>query len=101
MEARPHLVSITSFNEWHEGTQIERAQDVRALNTNINKNGAYLDYGPQGPDLYLNMTRIWVDRLEALHKSNTNNDKAREGPGNWAQGEEPPRGYRIFRHPRS
>ena len=35
------LLSITSFNEWGEGTQIEPS----------------VDYGDGGPDLYLTITR--------------------------------------------
>lgn len=43
---RSKIVSITSFNEWHEGTQIESA---------VIKEG-YEDYG-RDPDLYLKLTR--------------------------------------------
>eukprot|EP00775_Hariotina_reticulata_P013015 gene13015-13144_t len=48
------LVSITSFNEWGEGTQIEPAQPW----TDSSTGRAYQDYGSEGgPDLYLNITR--------------------------------------------
>lgn len=52
LEARPDFISITSFNEWHEGTQIEMA---------IPKTGqtVYLDYLPNKPTIYLEITRKW------------------------------------------
>ena len=40
------IVSVTSFNEWHEGSQIESA---------VKKEG-YEDYG-NDPDFYLKLTR--------------------------------------------
>ena len=55
----PHMVVITTFNEWHEGTQIEPAQS--GVTT---PNGyEYLDYGDLGPEGYLKLTREWVDRF--------------------------------------
>ncbi|XP_063234008.1 glycoprotein endo-alpha-1,2-mannosidase-like protein [Bacillus rossius redtenbacheri] len=50
LAARARIISITSFNEWHEGTQIEPA--VPRPN--------YLDYEPEGALFYLNLTRSWV-----------------------------------------
>lgn len=59
--AAPDVVSITSYNEWHEGTQIEPARAA---------NGRYLSYdgawgldGRQAQRAYLDRTRYWIERL--------------------------------------
>ncbi|KAM6936604.1 glycoprotein endo-alpha-1,2-mannosidase-like protein isoform 2-T2 [Lycodopsis pacificus] len=57
LNARPDVVAITSFNEWHEGTQIERATPKKTANR------VYLDYQPHGPDHYLELTRRWAERF--------------------------------------
>ncbi|XP_043939541.1 glycoprotein endo-alpha-1,2-mannosidase-like protein [Protopterus annectens] len=54
---RPEIVSITSFNEWHEGTQIERAVPKKTLTR------LYLDYMPHQPNLYLDLTRKWAEQF--------------------------------------
>ena len=57
LKAEPRILSITSFNEWHEGTQIESA---------IKKdtdNRSYLDYGSYGEKHYLNLTHQWVEKF--------------------------------------
>jgi glycoprotein endo-alpha-1,2-mannosidase len=54
----PALVTITSFNEWHEGSMIEPAVAARG----------YADFGPLAPDSYLNLTRKWVDVFLASEK---------------------------------
>ncbi|KAF5899421.1 glycoprotein endo-alpha-1,2-mannosidase-like protein [Clarias magur] len=56
LNVQPEIVSITSFNEWHEGTQIERAMPKKTLRH------VYLDYQPHEPDLYLELTRSWVEQ---------------------------------------
>jgi glycoprotein endo-alpha-1,2-mannosidase len=55
----PPFVSVTSFNEWHEGTQIEPATPKEAAGFK------YLDYTPLAPDFYLRRTREWVDAYES------------------------------------
>jgi len=57
----PALVAITSFNEWHEGTQIEPA----AAGTASGRGYTYEDYDPLPPEGYLDLTRRWGDRFLA------------------------------------
>ena len=52
---RPPIISITSFNEWHEGTQIEPAVPKQISDFK------YLDYSPGEPEYYLDRTGYWVD----------------------------------------
>ncbi|CAG5866589.1 glycoprotein endo-alpha-1,2-mannosidase [Menidia menidia] len=53
LEARPDFISVTSFNEWHEGTQIEMAVPKTSQTV-------YLDYLPNKPTIYLEITRKWA-----------------------------------------
>ncbi len=53
---RPPIIGITSFNEWHEGTQIEPAVPKQIPDFK------YLDYTPLAPEYYLDRTRYWVNR---------------------------------------
>ena len=54
---RPEIVSITSFNEWHEGSQIEPAVPKKIPDFK------YLDYEPHYPEYYLDRTSYWVSRF--------------------------------------
>ncbi|XP_013882736.1 glycoprotein endo-alpha-1,2-mannosidase-like protein [Austrofundulus limnaeus] len=57
LSVRPEIVTITSFNQWHEGTQIERAVPKKTLTR------LYLDYQPNQPDHYLQLTRQWAENF--------------------------------------
>ena len=61
LQTNPHIVSITSFNEWHEGTQIEKAVPKHLLGM------LYKDYSPNHPDFYLKLTKEFVDKFAAKH----------------------------------
>ncbi|KAG8582257.1 hypothetical protein GDO81_007972 [Engystomops pustulosus] len=54
---RPSIISITSFNEWHEGTQIETAVPKKTAQMK------YEDYLPHKPNVYLEITRKWSEKL--------------------------------------
>lgn len=78
LEFEPEFVSITSFNEWGEGTQIEEAVPFR-VNANVMAPAGeclprqvreelglpefYQDYKPGGPDAYLKDTKRYSIRL--------------------------------------
>lgn len=61
IQVEPQVIAITSFNEWHEGTQIEPAVP-KTIEGYI-----YQDYAPLEPDYYLNRTRHWVDSFSRAH----------------------------------
>ncbi|KAF4758491.1 hypothetical protein FOZ63_031998 [Perkinsus olseni] len=60
---QPEMVSITSFNEWHEGTNIEPAVDGKSTLASLKwPSRDYLSYGTD-PEFYLTKTRQWAERI--------------------------------------
>ncbi|XP_065183189.1 glycoprotein endo-alpha-1,2-mannosidase-like protein [Sycon ciliatum] len=56
LELDIEAISITSFNEWGEGTQIESAVPYTFINPH-GSNRVYSDYQPLAPDGYLKITK--------------------------------------------
>ncbi len=73
VDIEPEMVVITSFNEWHEGTQIEPA--VSGLQDSHGR--SYKDYAPLAPEGYLELTRKWVDTFVAMDWPEINSQRVR------------------------
>jgi glycoprotein endo-alpha-1,2-mannosidase len=62
--AHPTWVSVTSFNEWHESTQIEPATDFQGgSRTYTGYEGAYGTSAADAPNAYLTRTAYWVGQF--------------------------------------
>jgi glycoprotein endo-alpha-1,2-mannosidase len=61
VRAGPDVVTITSYNEWHEGTQIEPASSTAKLYETYD--GAWGLEGKPAERAYLERTAYWTDRL--------------------------------------
>jgi glycoprotein endo-alpha-1,2-mannosidase len=63
VRAEADVVTITSYNEWHEGTQIEPARNVGSSYGSYE--GAYGLEGAAAERAYIDRTAMWVKRYRA------------------------------------
>lgn len=62
----PDWVTLISFNEWHEGTQLEPAHSFPLPGYEV-YNGDYGLDNEASPFVYMMRTRAWIRKWEALH----------------------------------
>ncbi len=60
------MIGVTSFNEWHEGTQIEPAVPKQF------EGYSYQDYTPLAPDAYLQKTSEWSAKYQEIYPIDSN-----------------------------
>ena len=69
--AKPDVVSVTSWNEYGEGTQIEPVAADRSVARSVQGHGPYryLDYQPHDPFYYVDLTGEYANRFAQAHRS--------------------------------
>lgn len=70
IRASADIVTITSYNEWHEGTQIEPARPHRTLRGEVyaGYDGAWRLRGKRAQRAYLARTALWTARFASLRR---------------------------------
>lgn len=63
LRAKPQVVSITSYNEWGEGTQIEPAVVKMDSETGL----PYADYGTGQENMYMQLTKTMAQQLTEIN----------------------------------
>ena len=67
LSSKPDHVAIISFNEWHEGTQIEPAARINSSRYRYRSyDGAYGKTGIIAEQSFLRRTARWIDLFEQL-----------------------------------
>jgi glycoprotein endo-alpha-1,2-mannosidase len=61
VDVEPAFISITSWNEWHEGSTLEPPAPA---SSNVSGR-SYLDFSPLPPTYYMTATAEWIKRFEA------------------------------------
>ncbi len=64
IDSKASFIAITSFNEWHEGTQIEPA----IPKTSDDNNFTYLNFLPKAPNFYITKTAELVEKFVTSRK---------------------------------
>ncbi|HWN22586.1 MAG TPA: hypothetical protein VNP93_11480 [Gaiellaceae bacterium] len=65
IRARADVVTVTSYNEWHEGTQIESARTVAGY---VSYEGAWGRRGAAAESAYLDRTAYWAAQHDAAQR---------------------------------